>query len=176
MIRRFAKNGIVILASLFVVSLSASAVVSAQSDSDMTSDKLDLVKTRCSSSQFALQQIEKRDAVSRINRGRAYDQMLRQVSSFNSRFTYNKISAPDLVQLTSDLQTAVDTFRANYDKYDTDISDALKIDCKQKPADYYNMILKARDDRAAVGDEVNKIVDLMAQYRTAIVTYQDKVQ
>ena len=176
MIRRFAKNGIVILASLFVVSLSASAVVSAQSDSDMTSDKLELVKTRCSSSQFALQQIEKRDAVSRINRGRAYDQMLRQVSSFNSRFTYNKISAPDLVQLTSDLQTAVDTFRANYDKYDTDISDALKIDCKQKPADYYNMILKARDDRAAVGDEVNKIVDLMAQYRTAIVTYQDKVQ
>jgi hypothetical protein len=176
MIRRFAKNGIVILASLFVVSLSASAVVSAQSDSDMTSDKLELVKARCSSSQFALQQIEKRDAVSRINRGRAYDQMLRQVSSFNSRFTYNKISAPDLVQLTSDLQTAVDTFRANYDKYDTDISDALKIDCKQKPADYYNMILKARDDRAAVGDEVNKIVDLMAQYRTAIVTYQDKVQ
>lgn len=176
MIRRFAKNGIVILASLLVVSLSASAVVSAQSDSDLTSDKLELVKSRCSSSQFALQQIEKRDAVSRINRGRAYDQMLRQVSSFNSRFTYNKISAPDLVQLTSDLQTAVDTFRANYDKYDTDISDALKIDCKQKPADYYNMILKARDDRAAVGDEVNKIVDLMAQYRTAIVTYQDKVQ
>lgn len=176
MIRRFAKNGIVILASLFVVSLSASAVVSAQSDSDMTNEKLDLIKTRCSSSQFALQQIEKRDAVSRINRGRAYDQMLRQVSSFNSRFTYNKISAPDLVQLTSDLQTAVDTFRANYDKYDTDVSDALKIDCKQKPADYYNMILKARDDRAAIGDEVNRIVDLMVQYRTAIVTYQDKVQ
>jgi hypothetical protein len=176
MIRRFAKNGIVILASLFVVSLGASAAVNAQSDSDMTNDKLELVKTRCSSSQFALQQIEKRDAVSRINRGRAYDQMLRQVSSFNSRFTYNKISAPDLVQLTSDLQTAVDTFRANYDKYDTDISDALKIDCKQKPADYYNVILKARDDRAAVGDEVNKIIDLMTQYRTAIVTYQDKVQ
>ena len=176
MIRRFAVNGILILAVVFVASLAANAVASAQSDGDMTGDKLDVIKSRCTNSQFALQQIEKRDAVSRINRGRAYDQMLRQVSAFNSRFAYNKISSPDLIQMTSDLQSAVDTFRANYDRYDTDLSDALKIDCKQKPADYYSMILKARDDRTAVGEEVNKIVDLIAQYRSAILSYQDKVQ
>lgn len=176
MMRQFAKNGIVILASIFAVSLGASVAVSAQSASDITSDKLDLIKNRCSSSQLALQQIEKRDAVSRINRGRAYDQMLRQVSALNSRFTYNKVSTPDLIQITSDLQSAVDTFRASYDKYDTDISDALKIDCKQKPADYYNTILKARDDRSSVGNKVNTITDLITQYRSAIVSYQDKTE
>lgn len=176
MVRRLATHGIVILASVFVVAFGATAVVRAQSDADMTPDKLELIKSRCSSSQFALQQIEKRDAVSRINRGRAYDQVLRQVSAFNSRFAYNKISSPDLIQITSDLQSAVDTFRADFDKYDTDLSDAMKVDCKQKPADYYAMILKARDDRSAVGDQVATVTTLIAQYRAAIVNYQDKVQ
>lgn len=158
-----------------MLSLGCEAVASAQSD-DLTADKLDLIKSQCSNSQFALQQIEKRDAVSRINRGRAYDQMLRQTSALNSRFAYNKISSPDLIQITSDLQNGVDTFRANYDRYDTDVSDALAIDCKQKPADYYNTILKARDDRNAVGDEVNKINDLIGQYRAAVVNYQNGMQ
>ncbi len=173
--KRFASKGTLILACVFVLSLSANAVVSAQS-TDIPSDKLDLIKSKCSNSQFALQQIEKRDAVSRINRGRAYDQMLRQASAFNSRFAYNKTSSPDLIQITSDIQSAVDTFRANYDRYDTDLSDAQKIDCKQKATDYYNMILKARDDRNSVSDQVDKIIDLMTQYRTAIVGYEDKVQ
>ena len=157
------------------MSLGASAALHAQS-ADISSDKLDIVRSQCSSSQFALQQIEKRDAVSRINRGRDYDQMLRQVSAFNSRFAYNKISSPDLIQLTANIQSAVDAFRANYDTYDTDLSDAMKIDCKQKPADYYNMIVKARDDRNSVGDQVTKIADLMSQYRAAIVSYQGKAQ
>jgi hypothetical protein len=164
-----------LLAGVFVVAFSASVAASAQS-ADITSDKLDLIKSRCTNSQFALQQIEKRDAVSRINRGRAYDQMLRQVSAFNSRFAYNKISSPDLIDITAQLQDAVDAFRSSYDRYDTDITDALKIDCKQKPADYYNVILKARDDRSAVGNQVTKIVDLMGQYRSAIEKYRETAQ
>src|SRR6266550_2796150 len=108
MIRRFAANGTLVLTCVFVLSLGASAALHAQS-AEAPSD--DLIKSKCSNSQFALQQIEKRDAVSRINRGRSYDQMLRQVSAFNSRFAYNKISSPDLIQLTSDIQGAVDAFR-----------------------------------------------------------------
>ena len=173
--KRLATNGILILASVFAVSLGFAAVASAQSE-DLTTDKLDLIKSQCTNSQFSLGQIEKRDAVSRINRGRAYDQMLRQTSALNSRFAYNKISSPDLIQITSDLQNAVDTFRANYDRYDTDIGDALKVDCKQKPADYYNLILKARDDRNDIGQEVDKINDLAAQYRATVVSYQDEAQ
>lgn len=163
------------MAGIFVLVLAFNAAANAQS-AGLAADKLNLIKSQCSNSQFALQQIEKRDAVSRINRGRAYDQMLRQTSAFNSRFAYNKISSPDLIQFTSDLQSAVDAFRADYDHYDTDVSDALKVDCKQKPSDYYNVILKARDDRSAVGGEVNQISDLIAQYRAAIVNYQEALQ
>src|SRR5687767_11981453 len=92
----------------FAVALSASVVVAAQSEG-LTEEMLATIRSRCSNSQFALQQIEKRDAVSRINRGRAYDQMMRQVSAFNARLAYNKINAPDLVQITAQMQEAVGT-------------------------------------------------------------------
>jgi LPS O-antigen subunit length determinant protein (WzzB/FepE family) len=174
MISRFMIRGIVGFAAVFAAVLGASAVVSAQTD--LSSELLDTIRSRCSNSQFALQQIEKRDAVSRINRGRAYDQMLRQVSAMNSRFAYNKVSSPDLIQITTSLQQGVDTFRAGYDRYDTDISDALKVNCKDKPADYYSVIVKARADRTAVGDQVNGINDLMKQYRDVVLRYKETAQ
>jgi LPS O-antigen subunit length determinant protein (WzzB/FepE family) len=167
-------RGIIGFAAVFALVLGASAVISAQTD--LSSGLLDTIRSRCSNSQFALQQIEKRDAVSRINRGRAYDQMLRQVSALNSRFAYNKVSSPDLIQITTDLQQGVDAFRASYDRYDTDIADALKVNCKDKPADYYNVILKARTDRTAVGGQVSGINDLMKQYRDAILRYREATQ
>lgn len=145
-------------------------------EDDIPQDKLNAIQQRCTSSQFILQQIEKRDAVSRINRGRAYDQMLRQISALNSRFAYNKISSPDLIQLTAQLQAAVDKFRANYDRYDSDLTDAMRIDCKAKPVEYYNMINQARNDRSSVGDEVKAVGGLMTEYREAVLKYKDTLQ
>ncbi|SRR6266550_1178985 len=164
------------LAALVVAVFGLGAVAFAQSADDLTPEKLDVIRMRCSSSQFALRQIEKRDAVSRINRGRAYDQTLRQLSAFNSRFVYNKISAPDLAQITSDIQTNVDKFRSSYDHYDSDITEALKTNCKDKPSDYYQLVVKARADRAIVGQQVTAINDLLGQYRAALLKYKDTVQ
>lgn len=161
------------LAAVFVAVLSVPAVSFAQANVTLSDDKLQTIRTRCSNSQFALQQIEKRDAVSRINRGRAYDQMLRQISAFNSRFAYNKINMPSLVQTTSDLQKAVDEFRNSYDTYDNDLASALKVDCKQNPAEYYGYIVQARTDRAKIGEKVKSINDLTTKYREAIAGYEE---
>jgi hypothetical protein len=158
--------------AVFMLVFSAAGVVVAQSE-PLSDEMLDTIRGRCSNSQFALQQIEKRDAVSRINRGRAYDQMLRQLSAFNSRFAYNKISSPDLIQYTTDLQDAINAFRNSYDRYDTDIANALKVNCKEKPSEYYAVILKAREDRNTVGAQVNKIQELMGKYREAILRYEE---
>ena len=162
--------------TVFVAVFAMQGVVSAQASLSLSDDKLEAIRTRCSNSQFALQQIEKRDAVSRINRGRAYDQMLRQISAFNSRFAYNKINMPDLVQITSDLQNAVNDFRSSYDTYDNDITSALKIDCKQEPSQYYGYIVQARNDRAAIGEKVKAITEFTAKYRNAISSYRETIK
>lgn len=161
------------LVAVFATSFGVQVAGFAQASVSLGDDKLETIRTRCSNSQFALQQIEKRDAVSRINRGRDYDQMLRQISAFNSRFAYNKINMPDLVQTSSDLQNAVNDFRASYDTYDNDIASALKVNCKQDPSQYYGYIVQARTDRAVIGEKVKLINELTAKYRAAIVAYQE---
>lgn len=164
--------GLIAVFTLGFVSLSS---VKAQAPT-LSDEMIDTIRARCSNSQFALQQIEKRDAVSRINRGRAYDQMLRQLSAFNSRFAYNKINSPELIQITTELQKAVDDFRTSYDRYDTDIANALKINCKERPADYYAIILKAREDRRTVGSYVDKISQLIDQYRGVVLKYGETIE
>jgi len=175
MITRFKTRVTTGLLAACVAVFGSATVVIAQSSSDVSADLIETIRARCSNSQFALQQIEKRDAVSRINRGRSYDQMLRQVSAFNSRFTYNKINEPKLVEITSSLQKGVDEFRASYDHYDTDISDALKVNCRDKPAEYYAVIVRAREDRNTVGQQVQKIEQLMQDYRAAVAAYGEAI-
>lgn len=175
MFKLIAARVAIYLVGVAVLCLGVNTAVLAQS-SDIPQDKLNLIQQRCTSSQLALQQIEKRDAVSRINRGRAYDQLLRQVSAFNSRLAYNKINAPDLIDLTNQLQNAVNKFRDNFDQYDTDLSRAQQIDCKTKPADYYNQITKARSDRTVVNEQIKVVSGIMAQYREAVVKLEGTIK
>lgn len=175
MFKLIAARVAIYLAGVIALCLGVAMVALAQS-SDISQDKLNLIQQRCTSSQLALQQIEKRDAVSRINRGRAYDQLFRQVSAFNSRLAYNKISAPDLIDLTNHLQNAVNKFRDDFDQYDTDLSRAQQIDCRTKPADYYSQIIKARSDRIVVNDQIKVVSSIMAQYREAVIKLEGVIK
>jgi len=148
-------------------------VAFAQATTSLSNDQLNVVSKQCSGTQISLEQLQKRDAVSRINRGRAYDQLMTQTSAFNSRLTFNKVSVPDLVPLTGELQSHIDQFRAVSDKqYLEHLINATKFDCKAKPAEFYALILQVRDDRDKVVAEISKIDELMAKYREALVKYQ----
>ena len=135
--------------------------------------QIDVIRQNCTTAQQTLSQLEKRDAVARINRGRAYDVMVQQVSAFNSRLAYNKVSLPQMVQLTNDLQSHIDHFRNEYTAYDNTLTSAIRINCKDKPSDFYTFVTQARDQRAAVGEEVTQLERLSAQYRTELVNYQN---
>lgn len=135
--------------------------------------QVDVIRQNCTTAQQTLTELEKRDAVARINRGRAYDMMVQQISAFNSRLAYNKVSLPQMVQLASDLQSHIDHFRNLYTAYDSLLTSAIKMNCKDKPNDFYASVVQARDQRAAVGEEVAQLEHLSAQYRTEIVNYQN---
>lgn len=146
------------------------AIVQAQSA--LGDEKKALITASCTSAQLNLQQLQKRDAVSRINRGRAYDQMLQQIKAFQSRLAYNKMSAPDINAHAASMQSQVDQFRAAYIRYDEAVSGAIKINCKEKPGDFYAFIEKAREDRSTLGAKVGDIDTLMGNYRDAVRVLQ----
>lgn len=150
--------------------------VMAETTAEITADKLDIIQQNCAISQTILQQLVKSDAVTRINRGRSYDQLLHQISALNSRFSTNKVQVPNLTDRTSDIQNGINSFRSNYDKYSDDISSAVKVDCKNKPADFYQLVQKARGDRAAIGSDIDYINQQLDKYRMALVNYQADLQ
>lgn len=168
--QRLMRMTIAVLAALI---LFAPPVVLAQEMSDLSAERLNEIREGCSSAKVGLQQLQKRDAVSRINRGRAYDQMMTQISALNSRLAYNNVSQPELITISKELQTHVDAFRAISDKdYLEHLSNASKADCRAKPAEFYAQIVKAREDRDKVAGEVEKIDQLISRYRDELARYQ----
>jgi len=89
--------------------------------------------------------------------------------------SYNKVSAPQFQQLASQLQTAVSQFRGDYTTYDGQLSNAIGANCKNKPQDFYTLIVEARSARTKLSDEVTVIASLMSQYRDAMVQYQNSL-
>lgn len=171
-----AKRNILIVLSVILAALSAQGAVLADTNLNLTPDKQNIIRQNCVSSQMILLSLQKRDEVSRINRGRAYDQLSRQVVAFNSRFVASKINAPDLASLADDLQSDLDHFRSDYNRYYDDLTNAIKSDCKNKPTDFYQLIVKSKDERATLGSDIVLLDELLGKYRTACLRYQSALQ
>lgn len=156
------------MALLFLVPVALQA-----QDVRLSSGQLEEIKSNCVSTQLLLSKLQKRDAVSRINRGRAYDLLVRQIVAFDTRLNYNKVELPMVQQMGTDIQTGVDKFRELYYTYDEVLSYAIKMDCKAAPQEFYDTIQTTRTDRTALGLQVTKLEDLTALYRAEVVKYQD---
>jgi predicted nucleic acid-binding Zn-ribbon protein len=167
--RRIVGVGALLLAVAFIMLAPLSVVAQTVT---LTPVQLDAIRQNCTSMQLTLQQLQKRDEVSRINRGRAYDQLLNQITAFNSRLAYNKISLPQLSQITANLQSSIDRFRTAYSAYDESLSGTIKSDCKNHPADFYNRIQTSRDQRTVLGTQVTQVEQLSALYRDELAKYQ----
>jgi len=138
----------------------------------LTSEQLDALGTSCSTVQISLQKLQRSDAVSRINHGRDYDQLLKQVGAFNGRLAYNKINLPQLSQIASDMQATVEQFRTIYNSYDALLDSAINRRCQDDPADFYNQIVKARDQRDTVYATIGVLDAMIVKYRDEVQKYR----
>lgn len=142
----------------------------------LSADQVKQLTTNCTTIKNSLEELEKSDTVARINRGRDYDQVLNQINALNARFSRNSSNQPQFGQATIELQATIAQFRNEYTLYEDNLSDLTKIDCLQKPQDFYNQLVKTRDSRNAVGSQVDAISALMDRYRQDAVTYQATLQ
>lgn len=158
-----------ITAMLVVLVLPTMASAQAQV---LTPEKTDVIIANCSVAQHFLTQQQKRDAVARINYGRAYEGVSRQIGALNSRLAYNKVDAIDAVQGASDFRAAFDRFKASYNRYDDLLHDALRTDCQAKPVEFYNLLERARQERVTVDSDTAEISQILVNYRETLVRQQ----
>lgn len=163
-------------ASGLVVAMFAglfSVAVSAQEQpgdlAEITEEKIQLVRTNCVAAQVSIQRLQNSDVVTRTNRGRSYENILKLMASFNARVAANKLTEPRLIEATGIMQRDATAFYRNYDSYRDTIEQLVEANCREQPVSFYRNLQKLRTQREALGNDVAVLDKQVADYR-ALVT------
>lgn len=162
-----------ILTSLFlsVLILAPMAPVNAQTELQEA-----LITERCSIIKQTLDKQRRRDLVSRINRGREYQNLIDQQQALTDRIRNNGMDQTAFGQRLNELKAAFDAFRSDYTLYDDAFSGLLNVDCKKDPGNFLSALINVRQLRQKVGEKTQKIADILALQRELIVDLRLKLE
>lgn len=136
---------------------------------DLSDDQINRIKANCLSIKGSLNQLHASDALLRVNRGQIYESIgTKLMSTFSSRLSNNGLDNKGLVVVTNQYQTALATFRTDYQTYEQQLSTTLRIDCTKEPTIFHNSLLDARKDREIVHTDVVRLNQYIDDYRSAI--------
>ena len=151
-----------------VVILSASGLKNSYA-TDLTAEQADLVNANCLSIKGSLNQLHASDALLRVNRGQIYESMgTKLMASFNNRLSNNSLDNKGLVAVTNSYQSALSTFRSDFQTYEQQLSTAIKIDCTKDPSTFHASLELARTNRATVRQDIIRMNRYIDDYRSAV--------
>lgn len=156
------KRGL-LLFSVFLT-LLASPMVRAE-NAPLTDRYIESIKDGCTDALQGILRVERAEAVTRVNRGREYETLLRLMAAFNSRVVLNKQEAPNLTSTAARIQEKFTLFREHYLRYANKIDGTLEINCKTAPVTFYDNLTAAREARAVVAADVRGIETLLDEYQ-----------
>lgn len=155
---------------MFLILLAAVAVlatthVSAQQSLPMTNEHIQRIKDNCRAANRTLGQLHASDALLRVNRGQLYDHIsTKLMARMNSRLALNRLDASNLVAVTANFDRTLGEFRTRYKAYEEQLSATIKLDCKEKPAQFYNAVQESRELRAKVHESVRTLGEYIVEY------------
>lgn len=134
---------------------------------------IERIRANCSDAQATLSQLHASDALLRVNRGQVYESLsTKLMATFNSRVALNRLDATQLVTVSSLYERQLTTFRTDYQSYEQQMSDILKIDCTKQPVAFYDAIASARNKRAKVHQDVVDLTKQINDYKTAFDAFE----
>lgn len=153
-----------------VLALSWTTFVQAQSgNTQLTPEQEGKIRANCTSLKATVNQLHATDALLRVNRGQIYQSMSRNLMDrFNDRLGSNSLDNKAMLSVTGSYRSAFDTFFNDYIAYEQKLSQALRINCENEPSSFYNTLQSARELRAKVHDDVNRLHALIDDYRSSV--------
>jgi len=136
---------------------------------DLSDDQISRIKANCLSIKGSLNQLHASDALLRVNRGQIYESVgTKLMASFSNRLNNNGLDNKGLVVVTNQYQSALTTFRENYQTYEQQLSATIRIDCTREPVAFHNALQDARKDREIVHTDVTRLNQYIDDYRSAV--------
>lgn len=141
---------------LFLLSL-VPVRVGAVDPENMTPQEYTVVERNCKSAQQILQRIQYVDPVARVNRGTAYNNISKLMSSMTSRAAFNAYSLPQLSVETEAIQDLRIEFAKDYTEYEIALRELINYNCAENPQEFYAKLVDVRSQRSIVTLRVKEI-------------------
>ncbi|HEX4662248.1 MAG TPA: hypothetical protein VH144_01405 [Candidatus Saccharimonadales bacterium] len=162
--------------AILLLATATTAVTRADpADITLSQDQLDTIRTNCTEAEGQLQRVQRADAVSRTNRGRAYDATLQLMAAFNSRVAINKVSAPKLAENTTALQAKFEQFYNDFTRYDSSMTSTTRVKCQDQPAVFYATLTQTRGLRVQLANDIRDMDKLIDEYTAAVAELKTTV-
>ncbi|MBC7459497.1 hypothetical protein H7200_02160 [Candidatus Saccharibacteria bacterium] len=155
----------------FIISaaLLSFVAINDTSAAELTDEQANRISANCTSIKNSLNQLHASDALLRVNRGQVYESMgTKLMNNFNARLGGKSLDNKGLVAVTDSYQSALATFRTDYQIYERQLSVALRIDCTKEPRTFHAAVEDARIKRATVHDDVLRLHEYIDDYRSAV--------
>lgn len=160
----------------FALVLAGSAVLVADhvyaEDGTITDLQLVQIRSRCKEVQATLSRVHANDALLRVNRGQLYERLSTKLMvPLNSRIALNRLDGSSLLTITSSYEKHLGEFRLNYQAYEEQLSETMKVDCVKQPAKFYESLQVAREKRQTVYESAQSLAKDIAEYKQAFTEF-----
>lgn len=161
-----------VMATSVVVLFAVTQISGAQSQ-PMSEAHIERIRANCVDVKATLSQLHASDALLRVNRGQLYESIsTKLMATLNSRVSLSRLDSTQLVTVSSSYERELAAFRVNYQVYEQQMSDLLKLDCTKQPVAFYDAVAIARDKRTEVHENVTAITKEIANYKVAFDAFE----
>lgn len=124
------------------------------------------IRANCVAAQSTMTRLHTSDTLLRVNQGRLYEQIsTKLMARLNSRIAFNRMKGDMLLATTAAYEREMDKFRTAFQQYESAIMKAIKIDCIERPVDFYYFVGDARTKRQQLHATTVEIAKLAEEYR-----------
>lgn len=168
-ITRRASIVAVLMVSLMTPNVNAQAV-------PLTDHHIQVIKANCLIAQNSIQQLQRTEAVTRVNRGRAYESISQLFVALNSRAALNKLNVPALTSATTEMEHRFTAFKEDYSAYEEALTKTIKLSCADQPVTFYDSLTNARTLRARVAADIKAINEMIDAYQQGVTDLRAEVE
>lgn len=140
-----------------------------------TAERYQLISDHCQDLHNLVDQLQRRDLVSRTNLGREYESVHNQLTAFNQRIHNNNLDDQPFGQLLAQFDDAANQFRDAYVHYDDGLNKLENIDCQKNPAAFDAQLDQTRMLRDATESTANHAASITSQYRDLATALQQQL-
>ena len=125
----------------------------------------DAISKNCESIKESLKNVQRSDSKTRVYLGSYYETILtKYITPLNVRLVENNLSNAELVENQNDFATAKTTFANDFTKYQQLLEELIAVDCKNRPAEFYEKLDVVRQRRKTMEQDVLELRSLISKH------------